>query len=155
MEEFYIRPAIRSDLGDIFLCVDRAYSPYVERIGRKPGPMTDDYQKLLTEGTVYVGEADGRFAGLLVMMEKDGYLLLDNIAVCPSLQGKGIGTRLIAFAERRAQERGFREVRLYTNVKMTENLRLYGNLGFREYDRHWDKGLHRVYLKKALPVRGG
>ena len=80
----------------------------------------------------------------------DGALLLDNVAVAPSAQGKGHGQALVAFAEAEAQRRRLREVRLYTNVLMAENLALYGRLGFRETGRVSEKGYERVYMAKAM-----
>jgi len=34
---YYLRPAQAADVDGIKACVDAAYSPYIERIGRKPG----------------------------------------------------------------------------------------------------------------------
>ena len=38
-----IRPATLEDIAQIEAIVEAAYSPYIERIGRKPAPMLDDY----------------------------------------------------------------------------------------------------------------
>lgn len=85
------------------------------------------------------------------MLEDDGNaLLLDNVAVSPSAQGKGYGRTLVAFAEEEARRRGRGEVRLYTNLLMTENIVLYGRLGYRETGRVSEKGYERVYMAKAL-----
>lgn len=46
-------------------------------------------------------------------------------------------------------------MRLYTNVLMTENLALYGRLGFRETGRVSEKGYERVYMAKAVRGRNG
>ena len=95
-------------------------------------------------------EEGDALAGILVLEEAgDGALLLDNVAVAPSAQGKGHGQALVAFAEAEAQRRRLREVRLYTNVLMTENLALYGRLGFRETGRVSEKGYERVYMAKT------
>jgi GNAT superfamily N-acetyltransferase len=77
-------------------------------------------------------------------------LLLDNVAFDPVVQGKGYGRALIAFAEAEARRHGHKELRLYTHVLMTENLTLYGRLGFRETGRVREKGYDRVYMAKAL-----
>ena len=49
-------------------------------------------------------------------------LSLDNVAVAGNFQGKGIGRRLIDFAEAEARRRGFGEIRLYTHQTMHENI---------------------------------
>lgn len=59
-------------------------------------------------------EEGSGIAGILVLLPKPDYLLLDNIAVDPVRQGAGLGRRLLAFAEAEAMRRGYREIRLYT-----------------------------------------
>jgi hypothetical protein len=49
-----IRPAQREDVSAIRSLVERAYSPWVPVIGRRPGPMEWDYAELVAGGDVYV-----------------------------------------------------------------------------------------------------
>lgn len=132
--------------------VHDAYAHYVERIGKPPGPMLDDYPRRIRDGQAWVLESHGLIVGLVVL-EDDGpdSLLLDSIAVVPSEQGQGIGRQLIAFTENEARRRGRTFVRLYTNAAMTENIQLYGRLGFREEGRVSEAGFDRVYMSKSLP----
>ena len=46
----------------------RAYEPYVERIGRRPAPMDDDYPARVRDGQAFVAEVDGAAAGLIVLV---------------------------------------------------------------------------------------
>ena len=109
-----IRRAVPADRDAVEAIVAAAYSPYVPRIGKPPGPMLDDYAALIAEGAVSVlEEAGGDIAALIVLLPKPDHLLLDNIAVRPERQGKGLGRRLIEFAESEAQRLGHRELRLY------------------------------------------
>ncbi len=88
-----------------------------------------------------------------MMSDEDG-LFLENIAVHPNLQGRGIGRQLMAFVERSAHKRGLDTVHLYTNEAMAENLAFYAHLGFREVGRRTQDGYRRVYFRKALaPIR--
>ena len=145
-----IHPARSKDAEAIRRLVHDAYSRYVARMGKPPGPMLDDYDRRIAAGQAWVLEEGDALAGILVLEDAGGgALLLDNVAVAPSAQGKGYGQALVAFAEAEAQRRGLREVRLYTNVLMTENLALYGRLGFRETGRVSEKGYERVYMAKA------
>ncbi|MBV8913264.1 MAG: GNAT family N-acetyltransferase [Acetobacteraceae bacterium] len=149
-----IRPARLEDVDAIRRLVQDAYSPYVTRLGKPPGPMLDDYARRVADGQAWVLEEGGKLAGVVVLEETgDSALLLDNVAVAPSAQGKGFGRALVAFAEAEAHRRGHAEVRLYTNVAMTENLALYGRLGFRETYRVSEKGYERVYMAKATAER--
>ncbi len=127
-----------------------AYAMYVERIGKPPGPMLDDYGALIAQGTVSVLEADEVIAAIIVLLPKPDHLLLDNIAVRPTRQGQGLGRRLIEFAENEARRLGYPELRLYTHEKMTENIALYRRLGFEETGRGREAGYDRVFMTKRL-----
>jgi ribosomal protein S18 acetylase RimI-like enzyme len=77
-------------------------------------------------------------------------MLLDNVAVRPEAQGRGHGRRLLAFAEDEARRQGYRCIRLYTHMLMTENLILYPRLGYIETHRGEQNGYSRVFLEKSL-----
>ena len=130
--------------------VDRAYAGYIERMGRKPGPMLDDYAALIADGLVRVICRDERICGVLVLIEKDDHLLLDNIAVDPDAQGLGLGRRLVEAAEEAARRLGYGTVRLYTHETMVENVALYEHLGFSITHRVKERGYDRIYMAKAV-----
>lgn len=141
-------PQEREAVEDI---VQAAYAIYVERIGKPPGPMLDDYAALIAQGAVSVlDDSDGGIAAILVLLPKADHLLLDNIAVRPDRQGRGIGRRLIGFAESEASRLGYSELRLYTHAKMTENIGLYLRFGFEETGRGHEAGYDRVFMTKRL-----
>lgn len=145
-----LRPANRDDLGAVQEIVRTAYSHYIPRIGRKPGPMLDDYATLIRDGRMRVVERDGLVRGLLVLIPQDDAMLLDNVAVAPEVQGLGLGRFLMEHAERIAIEAGYGEIKLYTNETMTENIALYARMGYEETHRVEEKGLRRVYMGKRL-----
>lgn len=149
-----IRAASAEDVPAIADIVERAYRGYVERIGRRPRPMDDDYAAQIAsdETEVFVAEerGDGRVCGVIVLVSQPDHVLIENVAVDPQRQGTGIGRRLLAFAEQSARRRGLAEVRLYTNVKMTENQRLYRGLGYEETGRRINSEFARVYFTKRL-----
>ena len=148
--EHDIRLATADDLTAVETIVQSAYSHYVERIGRKPGPMLDDYLSLILDGRVYVAGRQGIVGGILVLVPKDDAMLLDNVAVTPEAQGQGLGRKLLMFAEQQAAEAGFRLIRLYTNEAMTENIDLYQRIGYRETHRAEEHGLRRVHMAKTV-----
>jgi len=97
-----------------------------------------------------VGDRGTTIAGVVVLLPRPDYLLLDNIAVAPARQGTGLGRRLLAFAEAEAVRRGYREIRLYTHRTMTENQRLYTAFGYEETGRGAEAGYERVFMRKRL-----
>ncbi len=146
-----IRRAGPGDRAAVETIVSAAYSIYVERIGKAPGPMFDDYIRLIDEGAVSVLEMPGdAIAALIVLLPKPDHLLLDNVAVRPDRQGQGLGRRLVAFAENEARRLGHAELRLYTHATMTENIALYKRLGFAETGRGHQAGYDRVFMAKRL-----
>jgi galactokinase len=141
-----IRPAREDEADAAKALVQRAYAHYVERIGRRPPPMDDDYAALVAAGDVWL-VADDSLAGLVVLRTVEEHLLVENVAVDPDRQGEGLGRALLAFAEHEAELRGIAELRLYTNVAMTENVALYRRLGWQEFDR---TPYSRVYFRKRV-----
>jgi ribosomal protein S18 acetylase RimI-like enzyme len=77
-------------------------------------------------------------------------MLLDNVAIRPARQRSGLGRYLISFAEEQSRVCGYREIVLYTNQAMHENLELYSRLGYEEFWRGAEHGFDRVYLRKKL-----
>jgi GNAT superfamily N-acetyltransferase len=152
-----LRRATEADVPLMHALSHSAYGQYVERIGREPGPMTADYAELVREAECWiVSESAGDAAtepvdiGYLVIREESDHLLLDNVAVSPDWQGRGVGRQLLAFVEDRARncERG--QVRLYTHEMMTENIEFYGHHGYVETHRNEQFGFRRVFMTRRL-----
>ena len=125
-----------------------AYLPYVPRIGRPPAPLAADYAAIVARGEASVAVRAGQIIGMIVLVVHADHLLLENVAVLPADQGRGVGTRLLEFAEARARELGLPAIRLYTNEAMTENLAYYQRHGYVETHRAVEHGLRRVYFIK-------
>lgn len=146
-----IRRATSTDLAQVRALVEAAYSPWIERIGMRPGPMDDDYEHHIAEGRVWVREAPGAMVGLVILVDEGDALLLDNVAVHPGHHGSGHGRALLDFAEAFAREAGCRTIRLYTHERMAENIDIYARRGFVETHRAQEHGFRRVFMAKQLP----
>jgi ribosomal protein S18 acetylase RimI-like enzyme len=150
-----IRLASPDDRHTVEEIVTAAYVHYVERIGKPPGPMLDDYVALIGAGAVHVFQEDNSgIEAIIVLLPKPDHLLLDNIAVRPNRQGRGLGRQLVGFAEDEARRLGQGELRLYTHVTMVENIALYTRLGFVETGRGQEAGYDRVFMTKHLGPAG-
>ncbi len=126
----------------------RAYAKYAERMDRLPRPVYNDYEAELTAEQIWViGEP---VVGVIVLVPKPDSLLVENVVVDPQAQAKGLGRRLMEFAEECAISVGLSRLTLYTHEVMTENQAIYRHLGFGETDRRAEDGYHRVFMAKDL-----
>jgi GNAT superfamily N-acetyltransferase len=144
-----VRTAVPADQAKVEEVVRAAYEPWVEVIGARPLPMDADYAALIAQGRVHlIGPAE--IDALIVLVPEDGALLVENVAVRPGLHGRGIGRRLLAFAEDEARRRGLPAVRLYTNAKMARNIKLYSEVGYIETGRRTLCAGEVVLMRKSL-----
>lgn len=127
-----------------------AYQRYVPRIGREPAPMSADYAAAVRDGQAWVTVDQDQVTGFAVLIAQPDHLLLENLAVRPSRQGGGAGSRLLALAEDEARRLRLAEIRLYTNEAMTENLAYYPRHGYAETHRAEQNGFRRVYFRKHI-----
>lgn len=145
-----MRPAAPADVEAVSDCARAAYGKYVARIGREPAPMVADFASAIRAGEVFVLEEETRLLGFIVLRRAPDHLFVENVAVRPDAQGRGFGQRLMAFAEETARTAGLPAIRLYTNVKMTENIPFYRGLGFVETGRRREDGFDRIYFERRL-----
>jgi len=90
----------------------------------------------------------------VIVLERD-HLLIDNYAVHPGWQNRGISKLLTAIAMQQARRQGLGTLRLYTHARMTKNLALYRRRGWVEVERRTEHGFDRVYLERALGADEG
>jgi len=146
-----IRKALAADAEAVIACARAAYAPYVERIGREPAPMIADFAAQIDRGIVFVAIDETKaVAGFVVFFPRGDGMHLENVALSPACQGRGLGKSLIGFVEDRARAAGLSSVELYTNEKMTENQVLYPRLGYREIERRTEDGFARIYYRKTV-----
>jgi len=130
-----IRLAGPDDLAAVEALTEEAFRPYTERFGGPPVPVTEDYRPYIEAGGVWLLESEGRLAGLIVLEYGADHLTIFSIAVAPRFQGRGLGGRLLRWAEEQAGTAGLREIRLYTNARMEKNIALYIAFGYVETGR--------------------
>jgi ribosomal protein S18 acetylase RimI-like enzyme len=148
---FALRRALPADAEAVRTLVRQAYAKWVPLIGREPKPMTANYATAVRLNRIDLACEDGKLAGLIETIDRSDDLLIENVAVGPSFQGRGLGRTLMAHAERVAAAQSYRTIRLYTNKAFAENVALYLRLGYR-IDREEESALGvTVYMSKPLP----
>jgi ribosomal protein S18 acetylase RimI-like enzyme len=151
--EVTLRQGVGADVPAIRALTRAAYARWVPVIGREPKPMTADYDAAVRDhrfDLLYLGDD---LAALIETIREPDHLLIENVAVAPAFQGRGFGRRLLLHAEALAGSFGYSEVRLYTNQRFEDNIRLYERCGyeiFRE-ELHPTRGV-AIHMKKRVEI---
>lgn len=146
-----VRRAGAHDVPALQRIAEAAYTPYVARMGGlRPGPMETDYAAAVTDSEAWVAVDGEHVVGYLLLVPEADAMLLENVAVAPPHQGRGVGRALLELAESRTRAHGLHRIRLHTHETMVENQRLYSSIGFVETHRSTEHGFTRVFLEKWL-----
>lgn len=150
-----LRQASASDRDEVLRLLRDAFAPYMSKLGRVVE--ADSFAwvpQTLDDGQVHAADGTGGIEGVLIEEPLGKALYVKVVAVRPGLQGKGLGSRMLAEIEARARARGFEALTLDTAEIMTDLLRLYGSHGFREVRRappdHGRDDILRVFMRKEL-----
>ena len=98
-----LRRATAADVANIRTLTRSAYAKWVPVIGREPQPMTADYERAVADHIIDVWEKCDELLALIEVVPTSDYLLIENVAVRPDQQGKGLGSKLLDHAERLAR----------------------------------------------------
>ncbi|TIO68494.1 MAG: GNAT family N-acetyltransferase, partial [Mesorhizobium sp.] len=96
---------------------------------------------------------NGRIVGCVFAMERADDFYVGKLAVEPSLQGQGIGGRLMQAVDDLAHRRGKQALELQTRIELTANHAAFARLGFRETGRTAHAGYDRptsITMRKVL-----
>jgi GNAT superfamily N-acetyltransferase len=149
-EAMLLRPAAVEDAAAIRSLTREACSKWVPVIGREPWPMTADYAEAVQKHRIDLLYLGGKLAALIEMIPEADHLLIENVAVSPAFQGRGLGRKLMAHAEQVAATLGHSEVKLYTNKLFAENVGLYQKLGYGvDREEAWTGGII-VHMSKTV-----
>ena len=144
-----IRQATAEDAPAILALTRAAYAKWVPLIGREPRPMLADYDVAIRDHRIEILYLGSSLAGLIEMVPGLEHLLIENIAVAPEFQRRGLARQLMAHAETLAAAQGVSVLKLYTNKQFSENIRLYQSLGYTvDREEPYKNGL-TVYMSKS------
>lgn len=145
MSDIKIRRATQQDAPAFASCIDSAYSIYASRITDLPA-VSEGIAADIENHLVWVAVSGPMIAGGVVLILKGDFALLANIAVDPQWSGKGLGRRLMKRVETECRKTGIYQMRLSTHVKISENIRFYERLGWRQSGGSGNK----VHMQKKL-----
>jgi ribosomal protein S18 acetylase RimI-like enzyme len=143
-----LRRATRNDLPAIKALIEAAYARYLSRMDKPPAPMFRDYGPSVEAGTTWV--TGSPLTAVLTLSPRDDHMYVENIAVDPGAQGRGLGRALMEFAEQEAGRHRLSRMALVTHEAMTENQSIYARLGYVEIERRTEDGYRRIYMEKPL-----
>jgi len=153
MLNFKIARAAEHDA--IYQLMESAFTTYVQKLRNSAtaGPYPWLKEAIANE-TVFVGIQKNEIVAAVTTTRKDDLLSINQIAVHPERQGKGIGKWMLKEIETLARNEGATRLTLHTGEIMLDLLRLYKHFGFRETHKalpdHGEDAHLRVHMEKLL-----
>jgi GNAT superfamily N-acetyltransferase len=87
-----------------------------------------------SDNGIFVAELDSIVGwihvSIIQSLESNPFVEICGLVVAESHRGTGIGTQLVAMAESWAQEKGYNQIRVRTNILREETRRFYRQVGF-------------------------
>jgi ribosomal protein S18 acetylase RimI-like enzyme len=160
-----IREARHGDARDVAALWTEAYVTL--GVGGRADPYSEaDFATSARHGDVYVTEAGGRVAGVVVLfgpeapgrvVATDGEAELTRLAVAVAERGQGIGRALVAHCERLARAADWPAIALWSRAAQVEAHRLYESMGYERVaarDSVDGTGLERLAFRLELDRAG-
>lgn len=147
-----IRMATTLDLAAIVACADLAFLAKSRRETQASAGNDDELADQIRHHNVHVitEGSDPTVVGYISLVPVADHLFVDSIAVLPEKHDRGLGTRLLHFAELEAARLGLESVKLYTKQTSPDAFAFYQYRGYTEIDRCDDDGFPRVFYCKDV-----
>jgi len=148
-----IRPATVSDLAEVVACADLAFAFIARLEGNRHVKPGGNLALQIREGSIYLICDPVRVLGFISFSPNANHLFVDTIAVLPKLHGQGLGSQLLAFAEKEALRLRLRSVRLFTDGNVANNHIFYRRRGYHETGGYHEGSFSRVFYRKDVAPR--
>lgn len=109
-------------------------------------PIRETALKGITEQTLFILKVEGDIAGTIILnheveaayaggkwgikAEEEEIIVIHTFAIHPDYQGRGIGRRLLNFAEEYSRTQGVKVIRLDVSIHNTPAIKLYEKYGY-------------------------
>ncbi|WP_219858294.1 hypothetical protein [Stutzerimonas azotifigens] len=101
-----IERAQATDIAPIKSIVVAAYSKYIERIGKPPAPVTENYEELIRLQGLYVLRLDGDVVGAIHLSKTGDSMSIGNLVVDPPVPGPWLGSAAYGIRRRPGTDGG-------------------------------------------------
>ena len=145
-----IRAATVADLASIVRCADLAFAPFAAHSDKRDVKLEENLRSQILEGSIHLLCDEGQVLGYISLWPTANQMFVDTLAVLPKHHRQGLGSQLLAFADRETLRLGLSSVNLFTKAKMADNLAFYKRRGYRETGRCDDDGFCRVFFSKSI-----
>jgi predicted N-acetyltransferase YhbS len=147
----HIRVATITDLVSITSCTDLAFASFAGHSHKRDAKLEDSLRSQILEGSIWLICDEAHVLGYISLWPTADQMFIDTLAVRPSHHRQGLGSQLLAFADRETLRLGLSSVNLFTKATMADNLVFYKRRGYRETGRCDDDGFCRVFYSKSIP----
>jgi GNAT superfamily N-acetyltransferase len=141
---------------EIHRLTQAAFAPY-GHLDPPSGALQESVSQAVTDlasGGGAIAELDGRPVGCLRWrLAASGDLHVRRVAVEPELQGQGVGSALMAWAEQEARQRGCQGVSVGVRIALPGNVAFYRKAGYEVTGEHRHDGYDRttwLALRKSV-----
>lgn len=152
-----LRAATSADAAAIAATIAAAFEEYRGKLRPESGAFRETTEgiaaELGRESGAIVAERNGRMLGCVMVKLEEDDLYFGRLAVLPAARGQGIARKLIEAVEDEARRRELAGVRLGVRIVLTENQRLFTDLGYVETSREAHEGFDHptsINMRKAL-----
>lgn len=132
--KFEVRLATRGHAEAISVLIHEAFSPfesqYTPDAFEYTTPGVDVIRERFVEGPIWIAVENGTIIGTVSGLPDGDRFYIRSMAVKPTVQGKGVGQRLLEILEEHARASGFERLYLYTTFVLPAARKLYEKNGF-------------------------
>ena len=138
MSEVAYRTARVNDADAIRACIRQAYSD-ARRLIKDLPDVTAGIAEDIEARTSVVAEDGTGILGVIFFDQVEDAIMVFNLAVAPSAQGRGIARSLLQFAGTSAREQGLNRLKLRTHRELKATVAMYVHLGWEVTEQSGNK----------------